>query len=100
MNIINYINDRKKFVEDKNRKGDIYFKESDFNCGRKFDIKSSSSSKTSGIGLQYLDSIPQYKPFSTSDLKANVDEVSKSSLKPRKGSQIPQIKISKKLKNI
>ena len=64
INIINYISDRKKFVEDKNRKGDIYFKESDFNCGREFDIKSSSSSKTSGIGLQYLDSVPQNKYFS------------------------------------
>ena len=95
INIINYINDRKKFVEDKNRKGDIYFKESDFNCGREFDIKSSSSSKTSGIGLQYLDSVPQYKPVSISDLRAAVDAVSKSSLKPRRGSQIPpQIKLS------
>ena len=95
INIINYINDRKKFVEDKNRKGDIYFKESDFNCGREFDIKSSSSSKTSGIGLQYLDSFSQYKSFSVSDLRAAVDAVSKSSLKPRRGSQIPQFKISK-----
>ncbi len=95
INIINYINDRKKFVEDKNRKGDIYFKESDFNCGREFDIKSSSSSKTSGIGLQYLDSVPQYKSFSISDLKANVDAVSKSSLKSRRGGKIAQIKISK-----
>ena len=95
INIINYINDRKKFVEDKNRKGDIYFKESDFNCGREFDIKSSSSSKTSGIGLQYLDSVPQYKSFSVSDLKASVNAASKSSLKPRRGSQIPQFKISK-----
>ena len=95
INIINYINDRKKFVEDKNRKGDIYFKESDFNCGREFDIKSSSSSKTSGIGLQYLDSVPQYKPFSISDLTAAVDKVSKSSLKPRKYGQISQFKISK-----
>ena len=95
MNIINYISDRKKFVEDKNRKGDIYFKESDFNCGREFDIKSSSSSKTSSIGLQYLDSVPQYKSFSVSDLRAAVDAVSKSSLKPRKGGQIPQFKISK-----
>ena len=95
MNIINYISDRKKFVEDKNRKGDIYFKESDFNCGREFDIKSSSSSKTSGIGLQYLNSVPQYKPFSISDLRAAIDEVSKSSLKSKRGSQIPQFKISK-----
>ena len=94
MNIINYINDRKKFVEDKNRKGDIYFKESDFNCFREFDIKSSSSSKTSGIGLQYLDSVPQYKPFSISDLTAAVDKVSKPSLKSRKSGQIsPQIKL-------
>ena len=95
INIINYINDRKKFVEDKNRKGDIYFKESEFNCGREFDIKSSSSSKTSGIGLQYLDSVPQYKSFSVSDLKAAVDGVSKSSLKPKRSGQIPQFKISK-----
>jgi hypothetical protein len=95
MNIINYISNRKKFVEDKNRKGDIYFKESDFNCGREFDIKSSSSSKTSGIGLQYLNSVPQYKPFSISDLKATVEAVSKSSLKSKRGSQIPpQIKLS------
>ena len=107
INIINYISDRKKFVEDKNRKGDIYFKESDFNCGREFDIKSSSFSKTSGIGLQYLadNGTPQYKSFSVSDLRAAVDAVSKSSLKPRKGGQIPQFKISKeteeylKLKN-
>ena len=95
MNIINYISDRKKFVEDKNRKGDIYFKESDFNCGREFDIKSSSSSKTSGIGLQYLENVPQYKSFSASDLRASVDTVSKSSLIPRRGGQIPQFKISK-----
>ena len=101
INIINYINDRKKFVEDKNRKGDIYFKESDFNCGREFDIKSSSSSKTSGIGLQYLDSVPQYKSFSVSDLRAAVDEVSKSSLKPRRGGQIPpQIKLSEEGKEM
>ena len=95
INIINYISDRKKFVEDKNRKGDIYFKESEFNCGREFDIKSSSSSKTSGIGLQYLDGVPQYKSFSVSDLKAAVDAVSKSSLKSKRGGQIPQFKISK-----
>ena len=95
INIINYINDRKKFVEDKNRKGDIYFKESDFNCGREFDIKSSNSSKTSGIGLQYLDSVSQYKSFSISDLRASVDTVSKSSLRSKRGGQIPQFKISK-----
>ena len=97
MNIINYISDRKKFVEDKNRKGDIYFKESEFNCSREFDIKSSSSSKISGIKLQYLadDEISLHKPFSVSDLRAAVDVVSKSNLKQRKGSQIPQIKISK-----
>ena len=95
INIINYISDRKKFVEDKNRKGDIYFKESDFNCGREFDIKSSSSSKTSGIELQYLDSVPQYKSFSVSDLRAAVDEVSKLSLASKRGGQIPQFKISK-----
>ena len=89
------IEEAKKFVEDKNRKGDIYFKESDFNCGREFDIKSSSSSKTSGIGLQYLDSIPQYKSFSINDLTTTINEVSKSSLKQRRGGQIPQFKISK-----
>ena len=96
INVINYINDRKKFVEDKNRKGDIYFKESEFNCGREFDIKSSNSSKTSGIGLQYLENVPQYKSFSVSDLRAAIDEkVSKSSLKSKRGGQIPQFKISK-----
>lgn len=95
INIINYINDRKKFVEDKNRKGDIYFKESEFNCGREFDIKSSSSSKTSGIGLQYLEYVPQYKSFSDGDLRAAVDAVSKPSLGSKRGGQIPQFKISK-----
>ena len=100
INIINYINDRKKFVEDKNRKGDIYFKESDFNCGRKFDIKSSNSSKTSGIGLQYLDGVPQLKSFSVSDLRATVDAISKSSLASKRGGQIPQIKLSDKEKKM
>lgn len=99
MNIINYINDRKKFVEDKNRKGDIYFKESDFNCGREFDIKSSSSSKTSGIELQYLTDTgvsPQYKSFSVSDLRAAVDEVSKSqsNFTSTRYGKTPQIKLS------
>ena len=94
MNIINYINDRKKFVEDKNRKGDIYFKESDFNCGREFDIKLSSSSKTSGIGLQYLDSVPQYKSFSVSDLKASVNAASKSNLKSKRSNSYAEIKLS------
>ena len=95
INIINYINDRKKFVEDKNRKGDIYFKESEFNCGREFDIKSSSSSKTSSIGLQYLDSVPQYKSFSVSDLRAAVDTVSKPRLTSTRYGKMPQIKLSK-----
>ena len=98
MNIINYILDRKKFVEDKNKKGDIYFKESDFNCCREFDIKSSSSSKTSGIGLEYLadNSGYTYKSFSIGDLKATSNSMFvSSSMKPRKSSQIPQNKLSK-----
>lgn len=95
INIINYINDRKKFVEDKNRKGDIYFKESDFNCCREFDIKSSSSSKTSGIGLQYLDSIPKYQTFSVNDLRAAMDVVSTSrTTKSKRYDKMPQIKLS------
>lgn len=97
MNIINYINDRKKFVEDKNRKGDIYFKESEFNCGREFDIKSSNSSKTSGIGLQYLadNSRYTYKSFSISDLKDASDSMFvPSSMKLRRSGKIPQIKLS------
>lgn len=66
INIINYINDRKKFVEDKNRKGDIYFKESDFNCVREFDTKQSNSSKTKNIfakyqGLEGLESLASAK---------------------------------------
>lgn len=66
INIINYINDRKKFVEDKNRKGDIYFKESDFNCVREFDTKQSNSFKTKNIfakyqGLEGLESLTSAK---------------------------------------
>ena len=94
INIINYISDRKKFVEDKNRKGDIYFKESNFNCGCEFDIKSSNSSKTSGIGLQYLENVPQYKSFSASDLIAAVDAVSKPSLKSKRSNRYAEIKLS------
>lgn len=37
INIIKYINDRKKIVEDYNRRGQIYFKEEEIPCNYKFD---------------------------------------------------------------